>query len=210
MSVVPVVESLDALVDRARALADGASRALIGLTGPPGAGKSTVSAALVQALAPDAVLVPMDGYHLANAELVRLGRRDRKGAPDTFDGWGYVELLRRIRAQGDDPVYAPVFDRGLEEAVAGAVRVEPGTALVVTEGNYLLMDEAPWSDVRPVLDEVWYVDADPGVRLDRLIRRHIAFGKGPDEAREWVMRSDEANARLIERGRDRADVVVLV
>ncbi len=206
----PVVESVDELVERARRLAATGARTLLGLTGAPGAGKSTVSDALVRALVPDAVLVPMDGFHLANAELVRLGRRDRKGAPDTFDAAGYVDLLERIRRAGPDPVYAPLFDRGIEESIAGAVRVEPGTPLVVTEGNYLLLDEHPWSRVRGVLDEVWYVDTDPVERVERLVRRHVAFGKTPQAAREWVMRSDEANAALVARGRDRADLVAVL
>ncbi len=205
-----LAESVDDLVQRARRLAEGRSRTIIGLTGPPGAGKSTTCAALVRALAPHAVLVPMDGFHLANAELGRLGRRDRKGAPDTFDASGYVNLLQRVRAQGDDPVYAPAFDRSIEEAIAGAVRVDPSTPVVLTEGNYLLLDEHPWSQVRTVLDEVWYVDADPQVRVERLIRRHMHFGKSPDQAREWVLRSDEANAALVARGRGSADVVVVL
>jgi pantothenate kinase len=208
--VTVLAESVDDLVQRARRLAEGRSRTIIGLTGPPGAGKSTTCAALVRALAPHAVLVPMDGFHLANAELGRLGRRDRKGAPDTFDASGYVNLLQRVRAQGDDPVYAPAFDRAIEEAIAGAVRVDPSTPVVLTEGNYLLLDEHPWSQVRTVLDEVWYVDADPGVRVERLIRRHMHFGKSPDQAREWVLRSDEANAALVARGRGSADVVVVL
>lgn len=205
-----LAKSLADLVERARRLAAERPRAMIGLTGPPGAGKSTTCAALIQALAPDAVLVPMDGFHLANAELERLGRRDRKGAPDTFDAAGYVSLLERIRNRGDDPVYAPAFERSIEEAIAGAVRVDPSTQVVLTEGNYLLLDEHPWSQVRVVLDEVWYLEVDPGLRVERLIRRHVEFGKSSREAREWVLRSDEANAELVARGRSRADVVVVV
>jgi pantothenate kinase len=208
--VTVLAESVDDLVQRIRHLAAGRPRTMIGLTGAPGAGKSTTCAALIRALAPDAVLVPMDGFHLANAELERLGRRDRKGAPDTFDAAGYVNLLQRIRARADDPVYAPEFDRSIEEAVAGAVRVDPATPVVLTEGNYLLLDEHPWSGVRTVLDEVWYVDADPDLRVERLIRRHVQFGKSPERAREWVLRSDEANAALVVPGRARADVVVML
>jgi pantothenate kinase len=114
---------LDDLVARAAALAAGPGRAVLGLTGPPGAGKSTLAAALVEALGDRAVLVPMDGFHLADTELARLGRSDRKGAPDTFDAAGYVQLLRRLLERTDDVVYAPVFRRELELAEAGALPV---------------------------------------------------------------------------------------
>ena len=199
--------SFDDLVRRARELARG-RRALLGLTGAPGAGKSTLAARLVTALFPEAVLVPMDGFHLADAELERLGRRGRKGAPDTFDAAGYVETLRRIRNREPEPVYAPVFDRRLEAAVAGSVRVDPDVPLVVTEGNYLLLDDGPWRRVRPLLDEVWFVEVDDGVRVDRLVRRHVEHGKEPGQARTWVLGSDEANARLVAATRGRADLVV--
>ena len=199
--------SFDQLATRARDLARG-GRAVLGLTGAPGAGKSTLAARLVETLAPHAVLVPMDGFHLADAELERLGRRGRKGAPDTFDAAGYAETLRRIRDQTSEPVYAPVFDRHLEAAVAGSVRVDPDVPLVVTEGNYLLLDDGPWRRVRPLLDEVWFVEVDDRVRVERLVRRHVAHGKPPDQARAWVLGSDEANARLVAGTRARADLVV--
>ncbi len=199
--------SFEGLVTRARELA-GAGRAVLGLTGAPGAGKSTLADRLVATLASQAVLVPMDGFHLADAELERLGRRQRKGAPDTFDAAGYVETLRRIRERPPEPVYAPVFDRHLEAAVAGSVRVDPAVPLVVTEGNYLLLDEGPWQRVRPLLDEVWFVEVDDRVRVDRLVRRHVAHGKDPEQARAWVLGSDEANARLVAATRGRADLVV--
>lgn len=199
--------SLDVLVERARALTRGPRR-ILDIAGPPGAGKSTLTGVVVAALAPDAVLVPMDGFHLADAELERLGRRDRKGAPDTFDAAGYVALLRRLREVPEETVYAPLFDRHLEAAVAGAVPVHPRTPLVVTEGNYLLLDEEPWLRVRELLDEVWFVDVDDELRVERLVRRHVEHGRTPAQAREWVLRSDEANARLVARTRDRADLVV--
>lgn len=201
------VPALGALVERARALAAGPRRVL-GVTGPPGAGKSTLTAAVVSALAPAAVLVPMDGFHLAGSELERLGRHDRKGAPDTFDAAGYVALLRRLRAASEETVYAPVFDRHLEEAIAGAVPVAPEVPLVVTEGNYLLLEDGQWAQVRELLDEVWFVEVDDELRVERLVRRHVEHGRTPAEAREWVLRSDEANARLVARTRSRADLVV--
>ncbi|MFF7253499.1 nucleoside/nucleotide kinase family protein [Streptomyces microflavus] len=195
--------------DRARRLVESGQRRVLGIAGPPGAGKSTLAERLTEALEGRAVLVPMDGFHLAGAELERLGRADRKGAPDTFDAPGYAALLRRLRdPDPDHPVYAPAFDRVLEEPVAGALAVTPDVPLVITEGNYLLLDEGPWAPVRGLLDEVWFLELDPEVRVRRLVERHVRYGKPPAVARAWVERSDEANARLVERCRDRADVVV--
>lgn len=201
--------SIAALTEEANGLA-ARGRVVLGITGPPGAGKSTVASAIVAALGDAAVLVPMDGFHLANAELDRLRRRDRKGAPDTFDAAGYVALLRRLRAPTSQPVYAPLFDRSIEEAIAGAIPVNPDVQLVVTEGNYLLLEDEPWSGVASLLDEIWYVDLDDATRVDRLVRRHVAFGKSPAKAREWVLSSDEPNARLIASTRSRADRIVIV
>jgi pantothenate kinase len=195
------------LIARARELSS-SGRRLLGIVGAPGTGKSTVAAAVVDALAPAAAMVPMDGFHLANSELRRLGRADRKGAPDTFDAAGYVALLRRLRSADDEVVYAPAFHREIEEAVAGSLPVPKDVPLVVTEGNYLLLDTPPWSAVRELLDEVWFVQQDDDVRIERLIARHITYGKEPDAARAWVLGSDQRNAKLIAATRHRADLVV--
>ena len=193
---------------RARELIQRSGRALLGLVGPPGAGKSTLAAALQAEFATIAQVVPMDGFHLANVELERLGRRDRKGAPDTFDSAGYVALLRRLLAQPDDEiVYAPEFRREIEEPIANAIPIHPRTQLVITEGNYLLLDEGPWAQVKELLDEIWYVDVDDEVRLHRLTRRHEQFGRSAEEAAAWVAGTDEPNARLIEASRARASFV---
>ena len=189
-------------------LADG-KRRLLGLVGAPGAGKSTLAAALLEALGSRAQVVPMDGFHLANVELRRLGRAHRKGAPDTFDSAGYVALLRRLRSQGDaEIVYAPEFRREIEEPVAGAIAVLPGTRLVITEGNYLLHDAPAWRGVASLLDEAWYVDIDDALREDRLVQRHRKFGRSVEAARAWVAQTDAPNARLIAATRSRADHVV--
>lgn len=198
-------------MERARALAGQGDRRILGIAGAPGGGKSTLAAALVGELGPDtARLVAMDGFHLAQAELERLGRADRKGAPDTFDASGFAALLRRLRARGDAVVYAPEFRREIEEPVACAVPVPREVPLVVTEGNYLLVDDGEWADVRALLDAAWFVEGDEDRRRDWLIARHIAFGKAPDFAREWVLRSDERNAELVAATRSRADLVVRV
>jgi pantothenate kinase len=195
---------LPELVRRAVALVPADGRALLGITGPPGAGKSTLAAALVSALPDLAVLVPMDGFHLADEELDRLGRRDRKGAVDTFDAAGYVHLLRRLVDRTDDVVYAPVFVREQERAIAGALPVPRDARLIVTEGNYLLADGS-FTAVRGLLTQCWYVDC-PDWR-ERLVARHVRHGRSPAEAEEWVTRSDEVNARLVEQTRPRADLV---
>jgi pantothenate kinase len=200
----------DEAIERARALASRGRRTLLGITGPPGGGKSTLAEAVTQELGDRAVLVGMDGFHLAQAELVRLGRRDRMGALDTFDGAGYVALLRRLRLASEAVVYAPEFRRSIEEPIAGAIAVPRDVPLVITEGNYLLVDQGPWAEVRDLLDETWYVVQDEDRRLELLIARHVEFGKEPDFAREWVMRSDQRNAELIETTRGRADALVQI
>lgn len=193
---------------RVRALLAGGRRTLLGLVGAPGAGKSTLALALQQAFAGVSQVVPMDGFHLANAELERLGRLGRKGAPDTFDAAGYAAMLRRLRQQAPgEIVYAPEFRREIEEPVAGAIAVIPGTQLVITEGNYLLLDDGPWAAVAPLLDEVWYVEVNDALRTDRLARRHERFGRSLQAARDWVEKVDEPNARLIAATRARAQRV---
>jgi len=193
---------------RAAALLAAGGRRLLGLAGPPGAGKSTLAARLAAALGPAACVVPMDGFHLAQRELERLGRAGRKGAPDTFDAAGYRALLQRLRAAGgDEEVYAPEFRREIEEPVAGAIAVGPEVRLVITEGNYLLLDDGPWAGVAALLDEAWYVHTPDALRVPRLVARHVAHGRAEAEARRWVEASDELNARLVAGTRGRADYV---
>ena len=196
---------LGELVARAAMRAASPSRRILGIAGPPGAGKSTLAHALREALDGIAVLVPMDGFHRSNEELVALGLRDRKGAPETFDGDGFVVLLRRLRS--GQPCSAPAFDRELDRVLPDAIPVPAAARLVVVEGNYLLLDEGPWSAVRGLLDEAWYLAGDTA-RVERLIARHVAHGRSPGTAREWVLRSDEANARRIVPSAARADLVI--
>jgi pantothenate kinase len=194
-------------------LAGRAGRLMVGITGPPAAGKSTLSTAVANALVErhgvPAVAIPMDGFHLANAELTRLGLADRKGAPETFDAAGFVHLLRRIRAASDgEVVYAPTFNRALNESIGSAIAVSPEVRAVVVEGNYLLVPDGAWKPIRELLDLVVYVEAPQPARLDSLLRRQLARGLDEPAAFAWVNGSDEANARLIATTRERADVVL--
>ena len=189
-SAVPAIP--ESYLVRLREMLKAGSRKIIGLVGPPGAGKSTVGLALRETFRDVSQIVPMDGFHLANVELARLGRAHRKGAPDTFDSAGSV---------------APEFRREIEEPIAGAIPIFPETQLLITEGNYLLLEEGHWQKVPTYLDEIWYVDVDDDLRIGRLADRHVQFGRTRDEAVAWVNNTDEPNARLIEQGKDRAHLV---
>jgi pantothenate kinase len=182
-------------------------RRILGITGAPGAGKTTYAERLVAESEVPAVHLPMDGFHLADVSLRRLGLLDRKGAPETFDAWGYAALLRRLR-EVRSTVWAPGFDRDLEQPLAGVVEVLPQVELVVTEGNYLLLDRPEWRAVRAGLDEVWFLDVAEEKRRPRLVARHVQFGKSPAEAEAWVTRVDDANAALVVATRPSADRIV--
>lgn len=186
------------------------TRQILAIIAAPGAGKSTLASALLALYGAAVQVVPMDGFHLANSELERLGRRNRKGAPDTFDAAGVVNLLQRIKAQqpGDDAVYAPEFRREIEEAVAGAIAVRASTQLVIVEGNYLLLDDAPWCEVRHVVDESWYLDVPDALRQARLLARHMQFGRTRQQSLDWIAHTDEPNAVRIAQTRRYADLCV--
>ncbi|AQT82945.1 nucleoside/nucleotide kinase family protein [Mycolicibacterium litorale] len=183
-------------------------RLVIGLVGAPGAGKSTLAHTLVGSIE-GASYLPMDGFHLSNAALDRLGRRDRKGAVDTFDAAGYVATLHRVVDDyGRRDVYVPAFDRGIDEPVAAGHVVPANSRLVVTEGNYLGLPEGDWADVRPLLDRLYYVDCPAEIRRARLVRRHIDGGRTPEDAAAWADGVDEPNARLIAATRQFCDAVL--
>ncbi len=201
------------LADRVETAAAGTDgRYLLGIAGSPGGGKSTLTAALVAALnerrGGGAAALPMDGFHLANASLDRLGRRDRKGALDTFDGWGFLALLDRVRRETDHTVYAPSFRREVDEGVAGEIAIDPEVRVVVVEGNYLLVEDEPWGNVRGALDEVWFCETSSVERERRLVDRHVRGGRSPEAAAAWARDVDGANAVRIDATRSSADLIV--
>ena len=192
-------------------LATEGRRQILGITGAPAAGKSTYAEQLAAKLAGDGhrvALVPMDGYHLAQSVLDELGLAGVKGAPHTFDGYGFVALLKRLKAAPDEQIWAPRFDRGLEDSIAASIGVAPEVTLVVTEGNYLLFDEEPWATVRSLLDQCWYVEVPEELRHERLEARHRRYGRSAEEAHERTYGSDEHNARLIAATAPAADAVL--
>ncbi|WP_132193247.1 MULTISPECIES: nucleoside/nucleotide kinase family protein [Kribbella] len=196
---------------RAVALATSGHRAILGITGAPAAGKSTYAEQLTADLVAwghQVALVPMDGYHLAQAALESLGLAAVKGAPQTFDVYGFVALLKRLKEAADETIWAPRFDRELEDSIAAGIAILPEVSLVVTEGNYLLFDEAPWATGRALLDECWYIDLDADVRHERLQARHMRYGRSAEEARARTYGSDEANALLIAASASAADAIL--
>ncbi len=185
------------------------TRTIIGIVGKPGGGKSTLSKYLLKDMDPMLVsVVPMDGFHLSNKVLKELGRSDRKGAQDTFDVKGFTALIQRIKMDGAEPIYYPIFDRSIEESIAAQGVVYPSTRVVIVEGNYLMHDEDGWQEIAPLLDQSWYAFLDEDIRISRLISRHIAFGKDPESAKAWAKGSDQVNAELIETGVGRCDFLV--
>ncbi|SMG43476.1 Panthothenate kinase [Agreia pratensis] len=205
-----VVSSVDAqLTALVRELPRGTSgRVIVGISGSPGSGKSTLARELVRAIGPGAAYLPMDGFHLADEQLARQGLLERKGAPETFDAFGYARLLETLRARPQHTIYAPDFDRRLEQPLAGARAIEPSDDVIVTEGNYLMLPGDAWSAVRRQLDTAWHVVTESSLRQRRLLARHVAFGKTPDAAVEWVRAVDEPNARLIESREGAADRIL--
>ncbi|CAM3082335.1 nucleoside/nucleotide kinase family protein [Saccharomonospora xinjiangensis] len=199
--------SFEELLNRAHALAERSERTVLGIAGAPASGKTTLAWRLADALGAQAAVVGMDGFHLAQVELNRLGRTDRKGAPDTFDAHGYVHLVRRLAA-GTETVYAPEFRREIEEPIAGAVPVSEKVRLVITEGNYLLLDTDPWGELRSLIDEVWFLEPDEDDRIERLVTRHRKFGRSLVEAQQRARGSDQRNADLIAPTATRADLVI--
>lgn len=208
--------TLPELFDRIERMSAQEAAVVVGIVGAPGAGKTTLAEQLMALLNRDEpnperqryAHVPMDGFHLSDRELLRLGLLDRKGAPESFDPYGYAALLHRLRGVRDSVVYAPGFERTIEQPIAGVVPVYPSARTILTEGNYLLLDQPGWRKVRSQCTEIWYCEQDNRLRIERLVERHVTFGKSHAAAQEWVERVDEPNARLTEATRERADLVL--
>lgn len=214
MTETQEMAAVDLLARDAIALAGDSPRAILGIAGCPGSGKSTLVDALlagIHAVMGDGWVahIPMDGFHLADAQLDRIGVRGRKGAPETFDAAGYAHLLERVKREADDVVYVPGFDRTLEQPLAAALVVLPSVRLVVTEGNYLLLDDPHWARARRAMDAVWFVASEETMRVERLVARHVRFGKTPHEARDWVATTDQRNSELVAGTLARADRVIV-
>lgn len=200
--------NLDELRDRALSLSGQLTRrVIIGIAGCPGSGKSTLAIDLVESLGPISCHVPMDGFHVSNGQLSLMGRQGRKGAPDTFDSRGYVQLLSRIASEEED-VYAPDFSRDIDNPIAASICVSKNKRIIVTEGNYLLLGLPIWQDVKRHLDEAWYLDMSDHTRSTQLIRRHQAFGKSLTEAEHWVRNVDDKNAQLVSQSKQEADLII--
>jgi pantothenate kinase len=186
-------------------LESGQKRTIIGIVGKPGAGKSTVGEEISKRFSyPEVSTLSMDGYHLSNEELAALGRLDRKGAPDTFNSKGFTELIRSLRDQGQQQIRFPIFHREIEASIPNEGIIEPTAKVVIVEGNYLLASDHGWGEVRKLLDKTFFINIDDNLRLQRLIARHIRYGKSPEDAKAWSLGSDEANASFIELTRQYA------
>lgn len=207
---ITAIPSLNTLIEslKTRAINTG-TRQMLGIAGCPGTGKSTFAQHLLGELGTDqCVIVPMDGFHLANELIDGTPLQRRKGAIDTFDIGGYLSLLGRLKQRDETVVYAPTYRRGLEEPIAASIAIPQSVSFVITEGNYLLADKSPWNLVRSYLDETWFIDTPQDIRIARLIARHERFGMSPEGAAQWAHGADEANARYIETTKHLADHVL--
>ena len=194
---------------RALELTNTQQRYLLGIAGKPGAGKSTFTEYLKSQIDSQSIaILPMDGFHMSNEKLVELGRRDRKGAPDTFEVEQFAHTLHEVKSGYGQSIRFPLFDRESESSIQDAGLIAPNTTLVVVEGNYLLLEQGEWRSVRTIFDETWYLETPEELRLERLIARHIRYGKTPQEARTWAVGSDETNAQIIGATESLADYIV--
>jgi pantothenate kinase len=199
----------DSALERASLLQESSTRYILGIVGKPGVGKSTFTDFLREHLSQELfAILPMDGFHMSNEELLELGRRDRKGAPDTFDVTSFTQTLAAIKESNGADIKFPIFKREIEASIPDAGVIPAQAKLVIVEGNYLLHDQSGWEQVGGYLDESWYLQVDDEQRMQRLIARHIAFGKSPEDAKDWSKGTDEANARVIQESEAKADFVV--
>ena len=196
-------------IARVSELLNSPNRFILGIVGKPGVGKSTFTQFLSEHIASESIsILPMDGFHMSNEKLIEFGRRDRKGAPDTFDVDNFAKSLADVRAGHGSDIRFPIFKREIEASIPDAGLIPAQAKLVIVEGNYLLHDDFGWEKIGDYLDETWFLDLDDELRMQRLIARHIQYGKTPEAANEWSRGTDEVNARLIEQSRSRATFTV--
>ncbi len=204
------LDELDAHVDALLARLVDSRRFVLGIAGPPGAGKSTVAARIVQRASASvpAVVAPMDGFHRSNEDLESASLLPLKGVPASFDAATFADRVCSL-ADTSAPLTWPTYDRQKQAVVPDGATVEPQHRLVVVEGNYLLLDTPPWHRIRPSLDEAWYLDVPIETLTPRLLVRHRR-NRSAAAAAEKVASTDLPNAELIAGTRHRADLIVTV
>ena len=199
--MLDITAHVNALAERVHALRPAHQRILVALAGAPGSGKSTLAAELCRRMRDQKIraeVVPMDGFHLDNAILDARGQRARKGSPETFDAMGFVHIIRRLQDKAE--VFVPVFDRSRDLAIAGATAVSADCEVVIVEGNYLLFDEAPWSDLAPLGTISARLDVPMPELRARLIQRWLSLGLSRAAATRRAESNDIPNAqRVIDR-----------
>lgn len=200
-----MADTIAGLAADIRKAARGSERYLLGIAGPPCSGKTTLAARLTAAL-PDARALPMDGFHLDDSVLQRHGSSARKGAPHTFDVAGFAAML--VRARNEPGFYAPSFDRDLEISRAGAIEVAKEDRILIVEGNYLLLDTPGWRDLKPLFDQIWYLEVEMRELTRRMRARWKSYGKSDEDAARWIAGNDLPNAALAQATRGRADRIV--
>jgi pantothenate kinase len=203
--------SLEQLVEKANQLAQSGKRQILAVAGAPGSGKTTITRAIMAGLPVGSVVIaPMDGFHLSNATLINYDRRDRKGAWDTFDADGYINLLTRLKNQTEAVIHAPDFDRDIDESIGSAIPIDIHTPLILAEGTFLFSQYGSWPKLSPLLDQGWFVHLDSKARQERLITRHMKHGMSLQQATDWALGTDENNAKAVENDYLRADLSIKI
>ena len=198
---------LEDVVENAKSIAASSKRSILAVAGAPGSGKTTITQSIVKELGPEnVVIVPMDGFHLSNTILKKWDRRSRKGAWDTFDASGYINLISRIKNQREEIILAPDFDRDIDESIGGVIEVSINTPLILLEGTFLFSEHGLWPELLPLIDHGWFVHLECSIRQQRLIQRHMKHGMDLKQATQWALSTDEANAKAVELDYKRASL----